>query len=975
MNNNIPPEIIAKFQAKYDWLKREQFTCIGEPDAEGIHQIADGVWTCHYGNTANHDWCGCTIVFRPGDKEPREVHGKICERWLQEGGVFGWLGYPVSDEEVFEDEGDPLDRISHFENGDIICTSKTVSTRIVNIKDRARWYKAKHDQLLDLLRRAVEAPAPERHNEALRAVEDKCKEDQFDVVLLGVFQYGKSTTLDTLCGGREISPQGGGTTPTSAVPVSVQSLGENEPEEWGEIRFKTKRQLAGELFDTFESDICEPDSSHPLVAYLAKEDTTPDESDEKARRKSIRSRFCDGFDFDKPDHLSAARSALEDAWTFWEEHKALFPSRKLQLMEVETLIVRFYGSDEYWEMLSSTRCSVGDARNFVRFPADWSKNNTEGFSYNVSFKLSRFAFVDKVVLHLRSSFLETLGCRVTDCPGLDASAYDKEVTRRALLNADGVLFIHRSDRTIGASTGEELLELVGDTGRKDKTVFAANLWGISRGRALLPYADEDGYTSPSIFEDIEKNIRKGGYDFPVVWCHALLAHLAALGERRLKTGEPFSPLERRRLAAKADIRDADDKIFDDGRSDESLWLAAVAETNRSFKVQELKGLTALNESAVATVRQASNFDDLLRTASNVVLREKVGSILVDNGSKKAFKTLKSHEKELQLKKAAAEQNEKQCADEVAAASRDLDEYEKESMAAVNNSRLVKAEKETVASLSRSLVDDILSSGFYDGLSRRVAKTVRKLNKALEGLSEKGFRRKMREEVGPLIADYFQDKAVGKLEKWKETPSGRWRLFLDDVKDLADQIQELGSKRFGGKRIFEGEPIPEMPTNIDDSEIAGKISDSLSELYRVAEDLREGPLRQALNIVKWPFRKISSLFGIETTEAEILAEYAGSIRPVIENSFQNRETCQILENGVRPIFAAILPLFLDSLDKSRIAYRENIEARCNELTELHRSSDEELHRIAEENGKLCDECIAPLRAEVEAFEKSVLTAAP
>ena len=53
----------------------------------------------------------------------------------------------------------------------------------------------------------------------------------------------------------------------------------------------------------------------------------------------------------------------------------------------------------------------------------------------------------------------------------------------------------------------------------------------------------------------------------------------------------------------------------------------------------------------------------------------------------------------------------------------------------------------------------------------------------------------------------------------------------------------------------------------------------------------------------------------------------------------------------------------------------IDARCDELTELDRSSAEKLNRIAEENEKLCDECIAPLRAEVEAFEKSVLTAAP
>lgn len=971
MNENVPSDIIAKIQAKCDWMKQRGYY-VGDPVEPGIYRTLDGGWQCNYGG-----WCA--IVIPPGETEPHEIHGAIGQRWYREWGAFdisgkrGSLGHPTSDEKVYDGDGDSNDLISHFENGDIIWTAKTDETRIVNIKDRARWYKAKHDQLLDLLRRAVEAPAPERHNDALKAVEDKCKEDQFDVVLLGVFQYGKSTTLDTLCGGREISPQGAGTTPTSAVPVSVQSLGENEPEEWGEIRYKTKRQLAAELFDTFESDINKPDSLYSLAVYLAKEEIPQSETDGKARRKSIRSRFCDGFDFDNPDHLSAARSALEDAWASWEGNKAQFPSRKLQLMEVATLVVRFYGSEKYREMLSSTRCSVGDARNFVRFPADWSKNKTQGFSYDVSFELSRFAFVDAVILHLRSSFLETLGCRVTDCPGLDASAYDKAVARRALLRADGVLFIHRSDRTIGASTGAELLELVGDTGRKNKTVFAANLWGISRNRALRPDTDEDGYTRPSIFEDIEQNVRKGGYEFPVVWCHALLAHLAALGERRLKTGEPFSPLERRRLAAKADIRDADDRVVDDGRPDDSLWLAAVEETNRRFKAPEIKGLSALDAAAVSAVRHASNFDALLRTASNVVLREKTGSILVDNGSRKALETLKSHERELQLKEDAAKENANKCAGEVAAAKRDLDEYEKESKAAVDNSRLAKAEEEAVASLSRSLVDDVLSSGFHEGLALRIAKTVRKLNKALEGLSQEGFRMKMRGEVGPLITDYFAEKTIARLSKWSDKPQGRWKLFVQDVVDLDDEIQKLGAVRFQGKRLFDAIPIPALPSNLEIGQMPEQIASSMDGLDEVIDNLREGFWTQLRNVIMWLVDKIRELLGGGQSEEEILSKYAEAICPELEKSFHDVKVREILERGVRPSFKDIHRQILDELNSSRAAYREKIEARCDELTELHRSSDEELQRIAEENKKLREECIAPLRAEVEAFEKSVITA--
>ncbi len=117
-------DVLAKFRKKYDWLKEEQFPSVGEPSEPGIYQNPDGGWQCNYGN-----WC--VITLRPGQTEPHEVHGAICARWYQEGGAFnercerGWLGYPTSDVEVYEGDGDSDDRISHFENGDIIWKSQT----------------------------------------------------------------------------------------------------------------------------------------------------------------------------------------------------------------------------------------------------------------------------------------------------------------------------------------------------------------------------------------------------------------------------------------------------------------------------------------------------------------------------------------------------------------------------------------------------------------------------------------------------------------------------------------------------------------------------------------------------------------------------------------------------------------------------------------------------------------------------------
>ena len=145
----IPAAIAAKFQAKYEWLKTVQFPSIGKMIDGGYFQTSDGGWECHYDNY-------CVITLRPGEGEPRETHGAIEYRWFfQEGGVGGWLGHPVSDEEVYTGDGDTADRISHFECGDIVWKAKTNNTYVINIKDHtrrekftiARKFQAKYDWL------------------------------------------------------------------------------------------------------------------------------------------------------------------------------------------------------------------------------------------------------------------------------------------------------------------------------------------------------------------------------------------------------------------------------------------------------------------------------------------------------------------------------------------------------------------------------------------------------------------------------------------------------------------------------------------------------------------------------------------------------------------------------------------------------------------------------------------------------------
>lgn len=229
MNTNIPADILAKFQAKYDWLKTNKggVPTLEGPIEPGIYKTPDDGWQCNYDGAWGY---GCAITLRPGDNEPHEVHGEICKLWYKEGGAFdetgkrGWLGYPVSDEEVYEGDGNPADRISHFENGDIIWSENTKEARTVKKSNKEMLSAKAQDQLqkidseIDELRRICSdlsgvgtGNSSGKEMDAVlseivrrrRAFDSKT----FFMVTFGMLKAGKSTLVNTFVG-KEVSPVG-----------------------------------------------------------------------------------------------------------------------------------------------------------------------------------------------------------------------------------------------------------------------------------------------------------------------------------------------------------------------------------------------------------------------------------------------------------------------------------------------------------------------------------------------------------------------------------------------------------------------------------------------------------------------------------------------------------------------------------------------------------------------------------------------
>ena len=216
MNTDVPAQIIAKFQAKYDWLKSKQggVPTLEGPIEPGIYKTPDGGWQCNYDGAWGY---GCAITIRPGETEPHEVHGENCKRWYREGGAFdenckrGWLGYPISDEDAYEGDGNPADRISHFENGDIIWSENTKEARTV--KKNNKEMTALNPKRLEIikplegLRGLVKRPGngltESRATDMERDIDSLKRSicyDRYRVTVFGAFSAGKSTLLNALMG-------------------------------------------------------------------------------------------------------------------------------------------------------------------------------------------------------------------------------------------------------------------------------------------------------------------------------------------------------------------------------------------------------------------------------------------------------------------------------------------------------------------------------------------------------------------------------------------------------------------------------------------------------------------------------------------------------------------------------------------------------------------------------------------------------
>lgn len=271
------------------------------------------------------------------------------------------------------------------------------------------------------------------HEETLRKTADDCKNGRYEVLIMGDFQSGKSTTIDALCDGRHVSAIGKGI-PTSAVLVTVTYA----EEEHVDIHWRTKEQLKKIITK--------------IAQYFPKYD-------------------FDNFDLDKPQ-ARAELAAFINAVRTSDECPNVSDGNAKFLMLCD-FILHFYDTDKLAKQKEAQQTSPNPAE-ITKFPdkseADWKEKGVEGFTIEEVL----FVFIEEVNCFVHSETLRKLNCTIIDSPGLFNSSYDTMVTENAMVKAHAIMYVLPYEKAINQDICKSLYNIKDNYSDVHRKLFIVN---------------------------------------------------------------------------------------------------------------------------------------------------------------------------------------------------------------------------------------------------------------------------------------------------------------------------------------------------------------------------------------------------------------------------------------------------------------------------------------------------------------------
>ena len=821
--------------------------------------------------------------------------------------------------------------------------------------DRAQWYETRRNELLKLLERTTGLEIPEKEATELAAIRKKCLENQFEIVLVAQFQGGKSTTFNTLCDGRDLSPRGlgGGGIKTSAAIISAQNISDGETkngmDEWAEISFKSKYEIQYGMFDILHEILSEDQNfKNSVIKTGVKEE-------DYLCKISSPAEFAKILDLDNSTHRKAVRDTLNIWWDQWNANKGSLSSDELDRLRIATLIDRFYNIPEYKELISKTTTGIYDFQSLVAFPTDWAPRWSDG--QKASFKLSEiaFIFIARTLLRIKSKNLARVGCRISDCPGLFANAFDTNVTTKAIMHSDAVWYLIGGEKQIGQQD-LKALAYIKNMGMADKIVGSVNF----RGR--------HNNIEKNIFPVTKAILKENDLKFPLLPYDARLAFLANQGERlALHKGLSYNDL----YGMKIDSENIDTSP---SPAPEEMWISMINDAGVMTGIRSLRDVDDVSEESVALVKEESHIDGIMDFLNKDIISKKSRAILIDSGSQKAADALQEYEGILKTSEDAALQDEKVWRGKVDASNAELEKFVEKSKSIVNRSPLV-TEKELLSPLlAKDLISQIIDDKFIEEIGFVIAYTV-VVERAKFKLDARGLNDAIFRNVSPKLNMLFKNGTINVLTSWTKQKDicDSWRAFHSRLECIEQEIKELWNADIRKNeylkdipfRIFEGTTLEDQLTKV-----RAKIFDSI-EIYNLTREtlLQTFSLGGILGGILQIFQSAETIAANQNQKAKKIAESKTipKLKKILKSRENQEEISSVLVSTFNQIQDSLKKRIVEFLNGLLVRFqKEHVDPAKRNFSE----SETKRKEIAEKNHKIRVEQIEPLRREIREFEAQV-----
>ena len=542
--------------------------------------------------------------------------------------------------------------------------------------DKHQEYKKFRSRLLELMDDATPTldKIQERTGREYELPIRKIREDECNIVLVGIFQSGKSTLFNYLCDGREISQLGTGVA-TSGCRVSAHYT---DGEEYARIAWRSRDDLLMSL----GKDIA---AFYNSENHLTSKDVNLDDPAARAELMEHAWEALEQKNLDGTQHTTAQREMLRFA----------------------LIVAHFYESFKERCLAGEEKeADIGKVVQYTSYPSRWRARWGDVIKQNRNLDLFSaeevaFVFCGGVDVYLRSENLRSLQASVVDCPGFQASTWDSKVAEKCIRNADIVLFTFEGEKSIEES--------------HLKLLKAAKRWAEEDGKARLLYgANLHGSKNKweregGVMEDVLSILKDNELGRPQIHQYHAGIALRTL-EYEQESNHKLSPESLEGIHA---AMNRDEPKWQDCQKNHENRLAWLKNTlltyirtftgdgNQTFEHYE-QDYTKLEELSMAL--------DLIGTGNRMVADNKGNNILVKNGVNKVLKCLNDIPGDIAAKKKdLSAQAEERKADKEQA-DKNLEDYRRAYDSAVRNlsdhvNELEDETKETVRALVKKHLKD------------------------------------------------------------------------------------------------------------------------------------------------------------------------------------------------------------------------------------------------------------------------------